>query len=565
MMNNNKNIEIVVELLKKHNINKVVISPGGTNIAIIKAIQDDSYFTCYSVVDERSAIYFAIGMYLQTGDIIATSCTSAQATRNYVPGLTEAFYKHVPILALSMEKHSRFVYQEYMQAPKQNSLPEDCVKKSYELPYVNTLDDFLHSARITNEAILDLTKGNPGPVQLCIPWIDFPIDEVPNRVKKIDRITPYEIFKIDLSNKRILIVIGEHRPFSKNEKDIIDQFSIKYNCAIYTNHLSNYSGARSINGNLTLSAMSYEIFEKELKPDVFITIGGQTGDYPLYKLLSKTKLEEVEHWRINLDGEIVDTYDKLSKVYQMNFECFSRHCSYSLPNIENEYYEKWKSFIDSNVTDIELPLSNAFCAQKLHTKLPPNSIIHFSILNSLRVWSLFELDSSISCFSNVGAFGIDGGMSTMIGQSVMTDQLCYLVIGDLSFYYDINSLGIRHIKSNVRILLINNNGGVEFKMHAENSEYTNKFIAAGNHFKNAFGWATTCGFEYISIKTKAEFELNLDKFTSISDKPIIMEVFVNDKDDSEAYNMLINANENLGLKDFLKKNVKKSLNKFIKN
>lgn len=92
-----ENVRVVVSLLKQYNIRQIVISPGGTNIPFVQAVQADPFFKCYSIVDERSAMYFAIGLYLQTGEIIATSCTSAQATRNYVPGLTEAFYKHVPI------------------------------------------------------------------------------------------------------------------------------------------------------------------------------------------------------------------------------------------------------------------------------------------------------------------------------------------------------------------------------------------------------------------------------------------------------------------------------------
>ena len=115
---NVKNIEMVAELLKQHNIKNLIISPGGTNIPLVKLVQSDNFFTCYSIVDERSAVYFGIGVYLQTGEPVALICTSAQATRNYIPGLTEAFYKKVPILAITMEKHPRFKYQEYMQPPK---------------------------------------------------------------------------------------------------------------------------------------------------------------------------------------------------------------------------------------------------------------------------------------------------------------------------------------------------------------------------------------------------------------------------------------------------------------
>ena len=129
-----ENVRIVIALLKQYNIRYLVLSPGGTNIPLVHAVQNDSFFTCYSVVDERSAMYFAIGLYLQTGEIVATSCTSAQATRNYIPGLTEAFYKHVPILAITTAKLERFQYQDYMQAPDQCSLPRDSVKKSFDLP-----------------------------------------------------------------------------------------------------------------------------------------------------------------------------------------------------------------------------------------------------------------------------------------------------------------------------------------------------------------------------------------------------------------------------------------------
>ena len=129
-----KNVQIVIALLKAHNIKKIVINPGGTNPALIRGVQDDDFFECYSIVDERSALYFAIGMYLETGDTIAICCTSAQATRNFIPGLTEAYYKHVPILAITFSKHPHYTYQEYMQAPDQTSLPKDAVKKSFALP-----------------------------------------------------------------------------------------------------------------------------------------------------------------------------------------------------------------------------------------------------------------------------------------------------------------------------------------------------------------------------------------------------------------------------------------------
>ena len=215
-----ENARIVIALLKAHNIRHIVLSPGGSNIPIAQGVQDDPFFKCYSVVDERSAMYVAIGIYLQTGELVATSCTSAQATRNYVPGLTEAYYKHVPILAITMSKHPRYVGQEYMQCPVQTSLPVDTVKKSFTLPHISTDDDRQLCIRAANEAILELTHNTYGPVQLNIEALDsetWNINEkctLPN-VRVIRRIYPWEDFKsFQLSGKRVMILIGEHLPFT---------------------------------------------------------------------------------------------------------------------------------------------------------------------------------------------------------------------------------------------------------------------------------------------------------------------------------------------------------------
>lgn len=201
-----KNIQIVIALLKKHNINKLVISPGGTNAPFIRGVQDDDFFTCYSVVDERSALYFAIGLYLTTGEPIAVCCTSAQATRNYIPGLTEAYYKHVPILAITFSKHYRFIGQDYMQAPNQISLPVDCVRKSYALPYVANAEDEKYCERLANEAMLEIIHNMPAPVQLCVPMLDNELGmdvecELPD-VKVIRRFYKDDVKNINLLNFR---------------------------------------------------------------------------------------------------------------------------------------------------------------------------------------------------------------------------------------------------------------------------------------------------------------------------------------------------------------------------
>ena len=208
--------------------------------------------------------------------------------------------------------------------------------------------------------------------------------------------------------------------------------------------------------------------------------------------------------------------------------------------------------IREKTADVSVPFSSMSIAQQLHDKLPSNSIVQFSILNSLRVWNFFRIDSSIECYSNVGAFGIDGGMSTLIGQSIASNKKSFMIIGDLAFLYDMNCLSLRNIKNNVRILLINNNGGVEFKLYTGKSEYLDRYIAAANYRGAAKGWAESCGFKYLSAKSMDEFENVIEEFVGESDKPLLLEAFVSDVDESVAYLEVIRKNRNHQIKDYIK-------------
>lgn len=538
-----ENVRIVIALLKQYKIRHIVVSPGGTNIPISQAVQDDPFFHCYSVPDERSAMYFAIGLHLQTGEVIATSCTSAQATRNYVPGLTEAFYKHTPILAITTAKLERFQYQDYMQAPDQCSLPKDSVKKTFDLPPVtddNTRIQVYHNAK---EAILETTHRNPGPVQLNIRIVDaqqgqFEIIELPS-IRSLKRYMAWDEWgDCNLDGKKVLIVVGEHRPFSEKQQNAIDAFCESYNAAVYVNHLSNYNGKYSIQANLLVSCGRFA----QLKPDILITIGGQTGDYSIYGSLKS--IGNAEHWRVAEDGEYVDTYCYLTKIFECPdwffFDKMKRPCS-----VEHSYYEEWNKLNVGMNFDVEIPFSNLYTAQQLCKLIPNNSIMNFAILNSLRCWSYFPLDSSIQGFANVAAFGIDGCNSMLIGESINTEELCFIVTGDLAFFYDMNSLGIRHIKNNVRVLLINNGGGGEFKIMTRNWKqdvHVDAFISANGHNGSAKGWAENCGFQYLTASSKDDFNKVKNTFVNQSDKPILFEVFTKEDDEVLAMNEFIAAN-----------------------
>ena len=216
----------------------------------------------------------------------------------------------------------------------------------------------------------------------------------------------------------------------------------------------------------------------------------------------------------------------------------SDHCI-----LAEEYQEKYKA-LEEKIP--ELPFSNLWVAKQLSSLLPENSVLHLGIRNSLRSWGYFNVPKSVNVYSNTGGFGIDGGVSSLIGASLVHQDLIYFgVFGDLLFFYDINSLGNREISSNVRILLINNGLGQEFKNYSCMNSYSlgeeaNQFIAAEGHNGKKSkslvkGIAESLGFEYITASNKEEFISVYSRFiTHEVTNSMIFEVFIESESENEA-------------------------------
>jgi 2-succinyl-5-enolpyruvyl-6-hydroxy-3-cyclohexene-1-carboxylate synthase len=194
-------------------------------------------------------------------------------------------------------------------------------------------------------------------------------------------------------------------------------------------------------------------------------------------------------------------------------------------------------------------------ASRLAPRLPEGSTIHFGILNSLRAWNFFELPASVTSSSNVGGFGIDGCLSSLVGASLAhKEKLYFAVLGDLAFFYDMNVLGNRHLGNNVRILLVNNGKGTEFKNYTINSylfgDSADPFMAAAGHFGNKSPnlvkhYAEDLGFEYFSASSKEEFDGVYERFLSpeLSDRPMLCEVFTDSELENTALRSIRNIDE----------------------
>ena len=196
----------------------------------------------------------------------------------------------------------------------------------------------------------------------------------------------------------------------------------------------------------------------------------------------------------------------------------------------NQLFLEWKKNIET-VDLKELKFSHIYSIKKLLEKVPDNTTMHMSVLDAIRISNYFKMKSNISCFANIGADGIDGALSTFLGQAKQTKELAFLLIGDLSLMYDMNALFI-NIPKNVRIFVINNYAGSEFHKNfgIKKIPTINMHIAAG-HKTNMKDVSSINDFTYISASNEKELKESIDIFISESKKPIILEVFTDaDKD-----------------------------------
>lgn len=542
-----QNILLLIALLKKYNIRKVVASPGATNVTFVSSIQQDSFFEMYSCVDERSAGYMAVGLCEESSEPVLLSCTGATASRNYLPALTEAYYRKLPLIACTSAQDFHNIGHLIAQVINRNNPPSDVVLKSVNISSINNESDRWFAEIKLNDVLEELFRRGGGPIHINLETkysLDYSAKELP-KVRKISRITNLTKDLPQLPQGKIGVFVGSHKKWTSEESFALESFAISNNAIVFVDHTSNYHGKNALNYSIK---GSQEVHHNEPSFDVIIHIGEVSGDYYTMRLMKNTK----QVWRVNPDGEMRDTFKKLSFVFEMTeqefFERYSSNTDLSSQNLPaNSFYEECmaeKNRLLSLIPD--LPFSNIYIAQVLADKIPQNSVLHLGILNSLRAWNLFDLPKSVNVFSNVGGFGIDGCLSSMIGTSLVNkDRLYFGVFGDLATFYDLNVLANRHLGSNLRIMLINNGLGQEFKNYnhpgARFKEKTDDFIAAKGHNGKQSPllmkhFTEDLGFEYLSANNKEEFSIAYPKFLNnrIGDKPLFFEVFTNSEEENEA-------------------------------
>ena len=560
---NERNVQIVIALLKAHGIHRVIASPGTTNMTFVVSIENDPWFQIWSSVDERSAAYLACGMAAETGEPVVISCTGATASRNYMPGLTEAYYRKLPVLAITSTRGNHKLGHLIDQQIDRRNIPNDIAMESVTIPMVKDKEDERFCEIEANKAILALKLNGGGPAHINMYTRyshDFTVKEIPH-VNSIYRHTVFDKeWPVIPQDGRIVVRVGSHANFSDEQTKAIDAFCATYDAVVCCDHTSGYRGKYEVHGQLVFGQHKWHSSLRNA--NLCIHIGEVSGD--------QFTVNAKHTWRVSPDGELRDTFGNLRRVFMMPEIDFFNHYAKG-----NANYTDYLDALNKEIEDVKneipnLPFSNIWMAQQMHEKLPKDCEIHFGIYHSLRSWNFFKLPIGIQAKCNVGGFGIDGGVSTMIGASLSNPNKLFIgVFGDLAFFYDMNVVGNRHVGNNVRILLINNGKGNEFRNYGHPCYFlgdeADDYVAAAGHYGNKSNllvknYAENLGYEYITASNKEEFNNVVEKFLSPgkNDKPMLFEVFTETEDESDALETILNMvvdKKNI-VKDKLKKAVK---------
>ena len=558
-----RNAQVILALLKKYNIRNLVISAGTRHIPLVFSAEDDEFFNCYSIVDERSAGFFALGLIQTTQEPACIICTSGTATCNYVSAVNEAYYQHLPLVVLTSDRNRYYLNQQEDQCIPQLNLFKDVARKIVDLPIVRDDKDFFYCQRLVNEALLELDHREKGPVHINFQIDDnypvelgtfkFELKELPevikiNRLMASDKEEQWTRLAQRMMSKKIVILYGQHLPISDETSKRVQEFCEKYNAIVLCDHLANLHIKNKIENAPAIAAMQSSDFST-LIPDIVITMNGN-------RLINQKRLMKSwpssEHWHVSPDGLVSDPFNMLSQIIECPIEYFFWKMANLYDKRNMEYFKRWKEMeynrFPNNPLEAEYEYSAVYAIQGLFRRLPNNALLHISNSNNIRIANMFPIPDGIDYYCNRGTCGIDGSMSSYIAQAKISKRPSFMCIGDLSFFYDMNALWNRYCCPNTRIMLCNNSGGAlfhsTFYKRVQAFPNIDRFIAA-EHETSAEGWAISRGFRYISAHNQQEYDEAIETFMDQENtEPVLFEVFTNKDEDINQMISLANASKN---------------------
>ena len=544
----------------------VVISPGSRNVPLAIGFASNKKFKCYSIVDERSAAFFALGLSQKSKKPTILICTSGSALLNYYPAVAEAYYSEIPLIILSADRPEYKINIGDGQTINQsnvfeknilysNSLKQDCSHATEEIiksnlqKIVNDKADYSKIEKLqksiqkNNEEIIEiafnLSINKMQPVHLNVPMEEplYEFNDSPSISVKVKKKTEKRLSLTDLDNfykainkaSKIMILIGvsDGNILSKKSIQKINSCSSIIVMKEHTSNVFDESFISNIDrliGPIELQSNSDSVFD-ELSPEIVISLGGMIVSKKIKSFLRNYKPQKHFHIGNNISKD--SFYSGVNHIKTTANKFFE---NIDLNKSDSKYFEKWNQ-LDYSKLDLHnrymkvINFSDLKVFEILTNWIPKKYNIQVANSTPIRYFQLFDLKNKNMMFANRGTSGIDGSTSTAIGSSIQNDSPVLLVTGDLSFFYDVNALWNNHIPKNFRIIIINNSGGGIFKIlpgFKENNLFS-EFIET-QHNLSARLIAKMFNFNYTRVSTKFGLNLYLRTFFKNSKKPKILEI-----------------------------------------
>jgi len=544
--------QLVLQECVERGIINVIISPGSRNAPLTLGFVNHPKIQAFSIVDERCAAFFALGMAQQLQEPVVLLCTSGSALLNYYPAVAEAYYSKIPLIVISADRPKHLI-----DIGDGQTIRQEGVFKNHILFEANLDDEkgesfsdpespaFLMNGRLVLEA-LTCAKEKMGPVHINIPF-DEPLYET------VASICPMP--KIDRQDKMILadsllkeqpIPLDELQEFANvwnkaskkmvvlgsNFPDELIQIQLSHlakdpSVLILTETTSNVANDLFINNiDQLIFPLSNNEFE-ELKPDILLTFGGMVVSKKVKEFLRKYRPKL--HWHVDAHRAF-DTYHCLSHHFAISPQLFFSQFFFLTKHRPSSYQAQWvavkkqrkirhRDFIE------KVDYADILVFDKVLKRIPKHSNLQLANSSVIRYSQLFDLDATLKVFCNRGTSGIDGSTSTAIGAACTQQERTVFITGDISFFYDSNALWNKYIPKNFRIVLINNGGGGIFRFIPGPKASDALDFFETTHNLNASELCKMFGFAYASVHHEEALNEELKTFYKESDKPKLLEIF----------------------------------------
>jgi len=528
MYSSKENINILTRLLVEYNIGHVVVCPGSRNAALVHNFNESPYIECHPVTDERSAAFVALGMALKTDEIIAVCVTSGSALLNLLPGVAEASYQHKGILVISADRPQQWIDQLDGQTLPQQGALGSFVEKSVTLPECKDDEERWLCRRLACEAIMSIEKEGRS-AHINVPISEPLFESTEPELPFVEPVFPiywgddiYEdIFDQELRDyKRPMLVIGQ---MNRGDIDtrVIEELS--KHMVVLAEQLSVDCPSPSLDTLFTIMGKDTEDYQ----PDMVIYIGGTTISKRL-----RLFLRGIDECTVMMQNEVLKLEDPTKKAGFLivgdaqELVCglldrFGGKQPSAFVNLWNDLIAKTRRSLEAEPETLE-----ARAVMELEKYIGPEDDIFYANSSSVRLAAKY---AHHFVYCNRGLNGIEGSLSTAVGASLVSEGNVFLVIGDLSFFYDQNALWNQHLRGNLRILLLNNGGGEIFSTlpGLADSPARDELVMA-KHNTTAEGVCLEYGIAHL-VASKADELPSAINFlaTEHSHRPILLEVLNN--------------------------------------